>query len=160
MVTTLPAPTMAFFPITTFDKIVAPEPIEAPFSTRVSFHFPVCFGLQAAAFGGSPRIGIVDEGHAVSDEDVVFDLDAFADEGVARDLAIRAHTGIFLNLDEGPDLGVVPDRATVEIDELGQLDAFPQLDAGSNRKKLFHGDVVTHSCLAILVRKSGLAVPG
>src|SRR6185503_4606259 len=34
-VTTLPAPTMARSPIVTLDKIVAPDPIEAPFLTSV-----------------------------------------------------------------------------------------------------------------------------
>ena len=34
-VTTLPAPTIAFSPMTTFARIVAPEPIEAPFFTTV-----------------------------------------------------------------------------------------------------------------------------
>src|ERR687887_582967 len=35
LVTTEPAPTIAFSPITTFDRIVAPEPIEAPFLTKI-----------------------------------------------------------------------------------------------------------------------------
>jgi hypothetical protein len=34
-VTTLPAPTMAFSPIVTFDRIVLPDPIDAPFFTKV-----------------------------------------------------------------------------------------------------------------------------
>src|SRR5215510_470887 len=34
-VTTLPAPTNAFSPIVTFDRIVAPDPIEAPLRTSV-----------------------------------------------------------------------------------------------------------------------------
>jgi len=34
-VTTLPAPTMAFSPMTTFERIVDPEPIEAPRLTNV-----------------------------------------------------------------------------------------------------------------------------
>jgi hypothetical protein len=43
---------------------------------------------------------------------------------VARNLAVLSDAGVFLNLDEGPNLGVVADRATVKIDELGQLDPF------------------------------------
>src|SRR4029079_569649 len=35
LVTTLPAPTIAFSPIVTFDKIVQPDPIDAPFLTYV-----------------------------------------------------------------------------------------------------------------------------
>src|SRR5216683_802550 len=39
LVTTLPAPTIAFSPIVTFARIVAPEPIEAPFLTSVGSTF-------------------------------------------------------------------------------------------------------------------------
>src|SRR4029077_8431683 len=35
LVTTLPAPTIAFFPITRLERIVAPDPIEAPDFTKV-----------------------------------------------------------------------------------------------------------------------------
>src|SRR5713101_5052219 len=38
-VTTLPAPTMAFSPMTTFERIVAPDPIDAPFLTSVASTF-------------------------------------------------------------------------------------------------------------------------
>src|SRR5271157_6025192 len=38
-VTVLPAPTIAFSPIVTRERIVAPEPIEAPFLTTVSSTF-------------------------------------------------------------------------------------------------------------------------
>src|SRR4029077_9246616 len=38
-VTTLPAPTIAFSPITTLERIVAPDPIDAPFFTSVSSTF-------------------------------------------------------------------------------------------------------------------------
>src|ERR1700731_684863 len=41
-VTTLPAPTIAFSPITTLDRIVAPDPIEAPFFTSVNSTFQSC----------------------------------------------------------------------------------------------------------------------
>jgi len=38
-VTTLPAPTRAFSPMTRFERIVAPEPMEAPFFTSVGSTF-------------------------------------------------------------------------------------------------------------------------
>src|ERR1019366_1778253 len=82
-------------------------------------YLPVRFGLQLAVAGGGPRIGVVDEGYAVSDEDVVFNLDSFANESVAGNLAVLADTGIFLDFHEGSDLGVGADRAAVQIDELG-----------------------------------------
>ena len=39
VVTTLPAPTMAFSPIVTFERIVAPDPIDAPFLISVGSTF-------------------------------------------------------------------------------------------------------------------------
>src|SRR5882724_6101494 len=39
LVTTLPAPTIAFSPIVRFDRMVAPEPIDAPFFTMVRSTF-------------------------------------------------------------------------------------------------------------------------
>ena len=41
-VTTLPAPTIAFSPITTFGRIVEPEPIDARDFTRVFSTFQSC----------------------------------------------------------------------------------------------------------------------
>src|SRR5205814_7349993 len=41
-VTTLPAPTMACSPMTMFDRIVEPDPIEAPARTRVGSTFQSC----------------------------------------------------------------------------------------------------------------------
>src|SRR3990167_9166164 len=40
-VTTLPAPTIAYFPIVTPQRIVEPEPIVAPFLTRIPSNFQV-----------------------------------------------------------------------------------------------------------------------
>ena len=74
---------------------------------------PVGFGLQAAAFGGGAGVKVVDEHDAVADEDLVLYGHAFADEGVALDLAVPADGGVFLYLDKGADLGAVADGATV-----------------------------------------------
>src|SRR6266404_927240 len=49
-------------------------------------NLPVRFGLQRSA-GGCARIRIVDKCHAMADKDVVFDVYAFANKSVARDLA-------------------------------------------------------------------------
>ena len=48
-VTTLPAPTMAFSPMMTLQRIVDPDPMEAPLQTRVCSTLPILFGLQAVA---------------------------------------------------------------------------------------------------------------
>jgi hypothetical protein len=49
----------------------------------------------------------------MSDKDVVLDGDALANEGVARDFAVAAHTRVLLNLDKRPDFGVVTDFTAV-----------------------------------------------
>ena len=54
-VTTLPAPTMAFSPMTTFERIVDPDPIDAPFLTMVASTF------QSFSVCSSP-VGVVDRG--------------------------------------------------------------------------------------------------
>ena len=64
--------------------------------------------------------------HAVAQEHAVFDRDAFTDEGVTGNFAVLAHGGILLNLDERADFGVVAHRASVQIDELRQLDVLSQ----------------------------------
>ena len=117
-VTTLPAPTMACSPMTTLERIVAPDPIDAPVCTSVGSTFQSCSVWSSPVGGRRPRIRVVDEHHAVADEDMVLDRDALADERVARDLAAPADRRVLLNLDERADLGLVADRAAVEVDEL------------------------------------------
>jgi hypothetical protein len=51
------------------------------------------------------------------DKDVVFDYDAFANKGVTGYLATFADTRIFLDFDECADLRLVPDLASVQINE-------------------------------------------
>jgi hypothetical protein len=64
----------------------------------------------------------------VANENVVFNGDAFADEGMARDLTIVPYGGVLLDFDEGADFDVVADGATVEVDELGKFDVLAKLD--------------------------------
>ena len=45
-VTTLPAPTMARSPMVTLERMVAPDPIDAPFLTSVVSTFQSCSRLQ------------------------------------------------------------------------------------------------------------------
>ncbi len=81
------------------------------------YNLPVILGLKSAGFGGGTREFVVDKHHAVADEDLIGDGDAFADERVALDLAVFADKGIFLYLDKGADPGTVADPAAVKIDE-------------------------------------------
>ena len=91
---------------------------------------------SAAASGSGPRIAIVDECHSVPNEDVVFDRDPFADEGVAGDLAALADAGVLLDLDKGADLRLVSDFASIEIDELGEPNVLPELDIRRDHRSL------------------------
>ena len=47
---------------------------------------------------------------------------AFADEGVAGDLAVAADDGVFLDLDECADARAGADAAAIEIDEVRMMD--------------------------------------
>ncbi len=97
--TTLPAPTMAFSPTTTFARIVDPEPIEAPF------------------LGHRTGIAVVDECHAMADENAILNIDTFTDKRVTGDFAILSNSGVFLNFDEGANLCVIADFTAVEVDK-------------------------------------------
>ena len=83
LVTTAPAPTTARSPISTPQRMVALLPMEAPRRTTVGS------SVQSASVCGVPsgRVArgqsVVDEHHAVADEDLVLDRHALADEGVA-----------------------------------------------------------------------------
>ena len=67
---------------------------------------------------------------------MVFYRDAFADERVARNLAAPPDSRVLLNLDEGADLGLVPDPTPIEIDELPEPDVLAERDIRSDRKIL------------------------
>ncbi len=71
---------------------------------------------------------VVDEHHAVPDEDAVSELDAGADERVALDLAARPDDRSRLNLDERPDPRLVADAAAVQVREGLDDDALAELD--------------------------------
>jgi hypothetical protein len=74
----------------------------------------------------------------MSDEDIVLNHHAFADEGMTRDLASLPDTRVFLNFNEGADLGLVADRASIQIDELRQPDVGSKSDVGRNTLVLVH----------------------
>ena len=138
LVTTAPAPTIAPSPIVTPARMVALEPTDAPFRMNVGTTFQSASVCRAPAGRRRPRVHIVDKRHVMADEDVVLDRHAFADEGVGGDLAVPADEGALLDLDEGPDLGIVADRAAVEVDEGENLDVLAQLDVGRD-PAVFHG---------------------
>ena len=75
LVTTLPAPTMAFSPTVMPPRRVAPEPIEAPRLTSVLWTAPIRFRLRLPAVASGPGIAIIDESHTVPDENFGFNRD-------------------------------------------------------------------------------------
>ena len=87
--------------------------------------FPVALGSKPS-LGGGTRGFVIDEDHAVADEDLVFDFDARADEGMALDLAVGADACALLNLHERPYAGVVTDLAAVKIRERVDDDVLPE----------------------------------
>src|SRR5215204_3172805 len=90
------------------------------------FERPVRLGLRRAVGARGARPTVVGEHHAVADEDLVFERHALADEGVARNLAARAHPHALLYLDEGADARLVADAAAVEVDEGVELNVAPE----------------------------------
>ena len=122
----------------TFAKMVAPEPIEAPFLTRVvsTFQsFSVCRPPPGAVARG---ISVVDKGHIVPDENVVFDSHAFADESMTGDLAPRAYSGVLLNLNERSELALIPNLAPVKVYELRKFDILAELDVRGYASEVVH----------------------
>ena len=117
LVTTLPAPTMAFSPITTWESMVAPDPIEAPVLTIVCLHSPIRLSLQCTSGVGGPGIGVVDEHDSVANEDVVLDGHSFTDESVAGNLAVASDDSVLLHFNECADLRTVSNFASIEVDK-------------------------------------------
>jgi hypothetical protein len=116
---------MARSPMVTPQRITAPLPIDAPrFTTMGTI-------VQSASDVGAPwpavarGMPIVDEHHAVADEDLVLDRHAFADERMRFDLAARADRHALLDLDERADAAAVAHRAAVQVDEIGMKDRDP-----------------------------------
>src|SRR6059058_1933902 len=81
------------------------------------FAAPIVFSLQLSVAVGCARMAIVDERDTVTDKDVVFQGNAFTDECVTRNLAARADSGVFLDLDKRSNLGLVANLTTIEVDE-------------------------------------------
>jgi len=81
---------------------------------------------------GNPMPGhdmaVVDEHHAVADEDAVFDHNSRADEAVTGYFAALADARLLLNFDERADASIVANLASIEIDEWREPDILAELD--------------------------------
>src|SRR5262245_11072695 len=100
------------------------------------FGFPICVSLQLTAGTGRSWIRVIDEHDTMTNEDLILDRHTFADEGMTRNLAAAADNGVLLNFNEGTNLGVIADFTSVQVDEVRELDAFSELDVGSNDDEL------------------------
>ena len=89
---------------------------------------PVGFGLQTPALACGARILVVDERNIVADENFIFDRYTFANKRMARNLDGAADPGILLNLHERADLGIIANRAAVEIYKREYSDIFAESD--------------------------------
>src|ERR1700742_207857 len=103
-----------------------------------AFDLPVGFRLEVPVRRRGPRVAVVDEGHAVTDEDVIFDDHALADKGMAGDLAAPPNPGVLLNLHEGADFAFVAHLTTIKVDEFGQPDVGAELYIVSNAVEWVH----------------------
>src|ERR1700688_458367 len=74
----------------------------------------------------------------MADEYVVFNVHAFADEGVAGNFAATADPRIFLNFYKCADLGFVSNFTSIHVNELGELDVFPELYIRGDAYKFVH----------------------
>jgi hypothetical protein len=102
--------------------------------------FPIGLGLKGAVFIRCSRVQVIREHNSVADKDLILDGYAFANKGMARNLAPAANLGSFLNLDEGPYLGVIPDLAAIEVRESEYTDAFPELNVRLDQLIRVHGN--------------------
>ena len=109
--------------------------------------FPIGIRLLRAVRVRCPRKAIVDKGHIMSDEYLIFDRDSFANERMARDFATTAHASTFLNFDERPNLGVIANFATVEIRECEDLDPLAKLHV--RRNALIKLVVIVHAGMRV-----------
>jgi hypothetical protein len=68
----------------------------------------------------------------MSDKHFVLDRDPFADEAVTRNLAPGADPGPFLDFHERADLREITNLAPIEVREIADADAHPQLYVRGN----------------------------
>jgi hypothetical protein len=79
---------------------------------------------------------VINKHDAVADEDLIFNVDAFADKAVARDFAVPADARALLNLDERTYRRAVADFAAVEVYEVVDSNAVAEFDVGRDDTEL------------------------
>jgi hypothetical protein len=66
----------------------------------------------------------------VANENLIFDIHPFANEGVTGDLAVFPDGGAFLYFYKGPHFATIVDLTTIGIHEVEDLDSFSNFNVG------------------------------
>ena len=107
-------------------------------------HLPVLLRLRSAVLGGGAGVEVVDEHYPMPDKALVLNVDAFADECMAGNLAGSSHRGALLDFNKCPDPGVVTHTTAVEIHEGMDLDVLAQFDVGGDTNRRTVWDLRGH----------------
>ena len=101
---------------------------------------PIRFRLQLSGLRRCARVSVVDERHAVADEDLVFYGHPFTDERMAGYLDSLPDPGALLDLYEGPDPGLIADLTAIQVGEGINPDTAAQSHVGCDAHKIpcFH----------------------
>jgi hypothetical protein len=82
---------------------------------------PIGIGLQTSVGISCPRKAIVDERYVMTDEDIVFDMHTFANEGMTGNFTILSDGRSFLNLHKRTHLAAIVDATAVGVYEIENL---------------------------------------
>jgi hypothetical protein len=88
---------------------------------------PIGIGLQTAISIGGSRKTIVYECDVVSYENIVFDVHAFADKGMARNLAVLAYASAFLYFHKSSHFATIIYAASVGVHPVENAHIFSEL---------------------------------
>ena len=89
---------------------------------------PVCFTLQSTLNICRTRIFIVNKHHTMTDKCLVFYRYPFTNKCVALNFDSFSNSHAFLDLDKGPDFGVIANLTTIEIDKGIDFHITPNFD--------------------------------
>ena len=79
---------------------------------------------------------VVDEHHAVTDENAVFNRHPFSNEGVTRDFDPAPDLGVLLDLDKRADLAFIANFTAIQVGEGIDLDILAQFHVGCDAHKI------------------------
>jgi hypothetical protein len=86
---------------------------------------PVIGPLQLPCSGGGTGESVINKHHAMTDEHLIFDNDAFADKGMRRNFTAFADLDCSLDFDKRANACLGPNRTSVEVNEVGMKNSHP-----------------------------------